>query len=91
MSRLLLILGAAALIVAVLVYPVAAIVAGSAVEAYLIAAKDKSAIDVERAIFEPPKGASKDSKAYRDAVDVDLWKPDGRPHESRFSFPRRSS
>ncbi len=68
MSRLLVFLGASALLVAILIYPAAAIVAGGAVEAYLIAAKDKSAIEVERAIFEPPKGAAKDSKAYRDAV-----------------------
>jgi hypothetical protein len=68
MSKALFVLGAGALAVAALVYPVAAIVAGGAVEAYLIAAKDKSAVEVERAIFEAPKGASKDSKAYRDAV-----------------------
>jgi len=68
MSRVLVILGVGALVVAALVYPVALIVAGNAVEAYLIAAKDKSAVEVERQIFEPPKGAPKDSKAYRDAV-----------------------
>ncbi|HLY08178.1 MAG TPA: hypothetical protein VKW04_02625 [Planctomycetota bacterium] len=68
MSKLLNVLGAVAVVVAVLVYPVSRIIAGGAVEAYLIAAKDKSAIEVERQIFEPPKGVSKDSKAYRDAV-----------------------
>ena len=68
MSKILMALGIAALLVAALVYPAAALIAGNAVEAYIIAGKDKSAIEVERAIFEPPKGASKDSKAYRDAV-----------------------
>ena len=68
MSKLLLVLGGAGLVVAALIYPIAGILAGGAVEAYIISAKDKSAVEVERAIFEPPKGASKDSKAYRDAV-----------------------
>ncbi|HEV3027974.1 MAG TPA: hypothetical protein VG457_10405 [Planctomycetota bacterium] len=68
MSRVLVLLGVGALVVAALVYPVALIVAGTATDAYLIAAKDKSAVEVERQIFEAPKGASKDSKAYRDAV-----------------------
>jgi hypothetical protein len=68
MSKLLLILGALALLFATLVYPIAGVVASSAVEAYLISAKDPSAIKVEQEIFEAPKGAAKDSKVYRDAV-----------------------
>jgi len=49
-------------------YPVAGLIAGAAVEANLIAAHDPTAVEVNKAIFEPPKGAAKDSKAYRDAV-----------------------
>ncbi len=68
MSRILLVLGALALLFAALVYPAAGLVASGAVEAYLISAKDPSAVKVEQEIFEAPKGVSKDSKAYRDAV-----------------------
>lgn len=68
MSKILLILGGLSILFAALTYPIAAILASGAVDAYLIAAKDQSLVDVERAIFEPPKGASKESKAYRDAV-----------------------
>lgn len=68
MSRILLVLGGLALLFAALVYPVAGIVASGAVEAYIIAGKDKSAVDIDRQIFEPPKGAAKDSPAYRKAV-----------------------
>jgi hypothetical protein len=68
MSKILMVLGGLAFLFAALVYPVAAIIAAGSVEAYLISGKDQSVVDVERAIFEPPKGVSKDSKAYRDAV-----------------------
>ena len=68
MRTLLLAGWAGAFLLAALTYPVAALLASGSVEAYLIAAKDRSAVEVEKAIFEPPKGASKDSKAYRDAV-----------------------
>jgi hypothetical protein len=49
-------------------YPVAAILASGATEAYLISGKDPSAIEVEKELFEAPKGVSKDSKEYREAV-----------------------
>jgi hypothetical protein len=68
MKSLLLIGWAAGFGVALSAYPVAGILSGRAVEAYLIAAKDPKAVEVEKAIFEPPKGAAKDSKEYRDAV-----------------------
>ena len=68
MSRILLVLGGLALLFAALAYPIAGIVASSSVEAYLISAKDPTAVKVEQEIFEAPKGASKDSKTYRDAV-----------------------
>lgn len=68
MSRILLGLGGLAFLSAALVYPIVAIITAGATEAYLISAKDQSLVDVERAIFDPPKGVSKDSKAYRDAV-----------------------
>jgi hypothetical protein len=56
------------LAVAVLAYPVAWGIASMGTEAYMIAGKDKSTWDIEKALFEPPKGASKESKEYRDAV-----------------------
>src|SRR4029077_3714786 len=68
MSRILLVLGGLAFLSAALVYPIAGILASGAVEAYLISGKDPSAVKVEQEIFEAPKGVSKDSKAYRDAV-----------------------
>jgi hypothetical protein len=57
-----------ALALAASAFPVAAILASSATEAYLISGKDPTAIEVEKELFEPPKGASKDSKEYREAV-----------------------
>ncbi len=68
MSRILLVLGGLAFLSSALVYPIAGILASGAVEAYLISAKDPSAVKVEQEIFEAPKGVSKDSKVYRDAV-----------------------
>jgi hypothetical protein len=67
MSRILLVLGGLALLFAALAYPIAGIVASSSVEAYLISAKDLSAVKVEQEIFEAPK-AGKETKTYRDAV-----------------------
>jgi hypothetical protein len=68
MKTLLMVGWAAGFSVALAAYPIAGIIAGRAVEAYLIAAKDSKSVEVEKAIFEPPKGAAKDSKEYRDAV-----------------------
>ena len=68
MSRILLVLGGLAFLSAALIYPIAGILASGAVEAYIISAKDQSLVDVERSIFEAPKGVSKESKTYRDAV-----------------------
>jgi hypothetical protein len=68
MSKGLGILAAAAFVFTALAYPVAFAIAGTATEAYLIAGKDPTAVAVEQELFEPPKGASKDSKEYRDAV-----------------------
>lgn len=68
MQKLLLVGWVACYVLAFACYPVAGIIAGGAVEAYLIAGHDPSAVEVNQAIFEPPKGAAKDSKAYRDAV-----------------------
>lgn len=68
MSKLFMVLGILALVTAGLVYPIAGAIAGGATEAYIIAAKDPKAVEIDREIFEAPKGAAKDSKAYRDAV-----------------------
>ena len=68
MRKVLVVLSCIAFVFAVLVYPVAWGIALTATEAYLIAGKDPTAISVEEELFEPPKGASKDSKEYRDAV-----------------------
>jgi hypothetical protein len=68
MSKACMILGLLALVTAALIYPIAGMIAGGAVEAYIIAAKDASAVEVDRQIFEPPKNVSKESKEYRDAV-----------------------
>src|SRR2546427_10820971 len=68
MKTLLLVGWAGAFAATLAIYPIAGIISGRATEAYLIAAKDPKAVEVEKAIFEPPKGAAKDSKAYRDAV-----------------------
>lgn len=68
MTKVFMILGLLAIVTAVLVYPIAGAIAGGATEAYIIAAKDPKAVEVDREIFEPPKGKSKDSKEYRDAV-----------------------
>ncbi len=67
MKTLLMVGWVAAFVVALAAYPVAGIIAGGGVDAYIIAAKDPKSVEVEKAIFEPPK-AAKDSKEYRDAV-----------------------
>jgi hypothetical protein len=68
MRKVLLTLGALSLIFAALVYPVALGVAGSATEAYMIAGKDPGTFQMNEELFDPPKGASKDGKEYRDEV-----------------------
>jgi hypothetical protein len=68
MTKVFMVLGLLAIVTAVLVYPIAGMISGGAVEAYIIAAKDPKVVEVDRQIFEPPKGKSKDSKEYRDAV-----------------------
>lgn len=68
MQKLLMVGWILAYVLAFASYPVAGFIAKGAVEAYLIAPHDPTAVEVNRAIFEPPKGAAKDSKAYRDAV-----------------------
>jgi len=68
MSKVLLILGALSLLFAALVYPVALGISGSATEAYLIAGKDPGTFQMNEELFDPPKGASKESKEYRDEV-----------------------
>jgi len=68
MRTLLMVGWVGAFVFALATYPVAGIIAGGAVEAYLIAEKDPKSVEVEKAIFEPPKGAAKESKEYRDAV-----------------------
>jgi len=68
MTKAFTILGILSLTVAALAYPAAAVIASTATEAYMIAGKEKGTWAVEKELFEPPKGASKDSKEYRDAV-----------------------
>jgi len=57
-----------AFVCAFLCYPIAGLIANGAVEAYVIVPKDPTMRDVEKALFEPPKGKSKDSPEYRNAV-----------------------
>ncbi|MBV8878912.1 MAG: hypothetical protein JO332_03000 [Planctomycetaceae bacterium] len=68
MSKTLSVLGGLALVFAALAYPIGLIIGGTATEAYMIAGKDPTTVQVEQELFEPPKGASKESKEYRDAV-----------------------
>jgi hypothetical protein len=68
MTKALTILGILAIAVAALAYPAAGIIASTATEAYMIAGKDPSTREIEEGLFEAPKGASKESKEYRDAV-----------------------
>jgi len=68
MSKGLLTLGVLSLIFAALVYPAAWVIAGGATEAYMIAGKDPGTFQMNEELFDPPKGASKESKDYRDEV-----------------------
>jgi hypothetical protein len=68
MQKLLLVGWIGAFVCAFLCYPIAGVLASGAVEAYVIVPKDKDAVEVEKSLFEPPKGKSKDSPEYRNAV-----------------------
>jgi hypothetical protein len=69
MQKLLLVGWVGAFVCAAAAYPVAALIASSSTEAYLIAAHDPKRVDGERELFnfDPPK-APKDSPQYRKAV-----------------------
>jgi hypothetical protein len=49
-------------------YPVAGIIGSGAVEAYVIVPKDPETVKLEKELFDPPRGKSKDSPEYRNAV-----------------------
>lgn len=68
MSKALTVLGGLSLIFAVVAYPAGAIIAGTGTEAYMIAGKDPGTFSMNEELFDPPKGASKESKQYRDEV-----------------------
>lgn len=68
MQKLLMVGWVGAFVCAFLCYPIAGLISNSAVEAYVIVPKDATTRDVEKALFEPPKGKSKDSPEYRNAV-----------------------
>jgi hypothetical protein len=68
MRKLLLVGWIGAFVCAFLCYPIAGVLASGAVEAYVIVPKDKDSVEVEKSLFEPPKGKSKDSPEYRNAV-----------------------
>lgn len=68
MNKVLKLFGILSFAFAALAYPAAMVIGGTATEAYMIAGKDPTTVAVEAELFEPPKGASKDSKEYRDAV-----------------------
>lgn len=57
-----------AFVCAFLVYPIAGIIGSAAVDAYIIVGKDAETVLIEKSLFEPPKGKSKDSPEYRNAV-----------------------
>jgi len=44
------------------------VIGGGAVEAYVIVPKDPKAVEMEKELFDPPRGKSKDSPEYRNAV-----------------------
>ena len=69
MQKLLLVGWIGALLCAAAAYPVAALIASSSTEAYLIAAHDPKRVEGEKELFnfDPPK-APKDSAQYRKAV-----------------------
>jgi hypothetical protein len=68
MQKLLMVGWIGAFVCAFLCYPIAGLISNGAVEAYVIVPKDPTTRDVEKALFEPPKGKSKDSPEYRNAV-----------------------
>jgi hypothetical protein len=85
MTKVFMILGLLAIVTAVLVYPIAGMLAGGAVEAYIIAAKDPTLTKTEKELFkmDPPK-EKKDSKAYRDAVMSIYGSPTDEPTKVVF-------
>jgi hypothetical protein len=68
MSKLSRILAVLSFVFAALTYPVAFGIASGATEAYMIAGKDPGTFQMNEELFDPPKGASKESKEYRDEV-----------------------
>jgi hypothetical protein len=90
MTKVLFILGTLALGTAVLIYPIAGIISGGAVEAYIIAAKDPTLTKTEKELFkmDPPK-EKKDSKAYRDAVMSIYGSPTDEPTKVVFVSAER--
>ena len=72
MQKLLLIGWVLAFACAFLAYPVLGIISSTAVEAYVIVARDEVGRQVEEEMFDPPKSLSKDSPAYRKMV-INIW------------------
>ena len=68
LQKLLLVGWVGAFVCAFLCYPILGVLSNSAVEAYVIVPKDKESQAIEDEIFEPPKGKSKDSPEFRNAV-----------------------
>jgi hypothetical protein len=68
MNKALRILGSLAIAVAILSFPAGWIIESTATEAYMIAGKDPGTFQVNEELFDPPKGASRESKEYRDEV-----------------------
>lgn len=68
MQKLLMVGWIAAFVFAFLCYPVAGLIGSSAVEAYVIVPKAPEAVELGKELFDPPRGKSKDSPEYRNAV-----------------------
>src|SRR6185295_16678295 len=68
MQKLLLIGWVSAFACAFLTYPVLGIISSTAVDAWVIVARDPDGVLVEKEMFEPPKSLAKDSPAYRKQV-----------------------
>jgi hypothetical protein len=68
MQKLLMVGWIGAFVCAFLCYPIFGLLANSAVEAYVIVPKDKQSVEDEKALFDPPRGKSKESPEYRNAV-----------------------
>jgi hypothetical protein len=68
MQKLLLVCWVLAFACAFLVYPVLGILSSTAVEAWVIVARDPDGVLVEKEMFDPPKSLAKDSPAYRKQV-----------------------